>query len=85
MLFWSKSYFGAKKSKNRFSDQAVYVTITDANIGSLTSVHILFDNYFDHMPVKLDQNRTVRNMKTQNAKVFGKKWLTIFETVLTPF
>ena len=38
---------------------------------------------FDHMLVKFEQNRMVRN--TQNFKAFSKKCLTIFEKVLRPF
>ena len=35
------------------------------------------------MLVKFEQNRLVRNI--QNFKLFGKKWLAIFEEELTPF
>ena len=31
-----------------------YVIITDPDIGSLKSLHTLFDNYLDHMLVKLE-------------------------------
>ena len=40
---------------NWFSDQAFYVTISDADIGSLKSLHTLFDKYLDHMLVTFDQ------------------------------
>ena len=29
--------------------QAFYVTITDADIGSIKSLHTLFDKYLDHI------------------------------------
>ena len=34
----------------------MYVTITDADIGSLTSLHTLFGKYLNHMLVKFEQN-----------------------------
>ena len=39
-----------------------YVTVADAEIGSLKSLHrpTLFDKYSDHMVVKFEQNRMVR-------------------------
>ena len=69
--------------KNWFSDRVFYITIADADIESQTSLHTLFDKYLDHMLVKIEQNRTVRTV--QNFDLFDKKWLTIFEKVLTPF
>ena len=69
--------------KHLFSDRAFYVTIADADIGRLKSLYTLFDKYLDHMLVKFEQNRIVRNI--QNFVVFDKKkWLTIFDKVLTP-
>ena len=62
--------------KNWFSDQVFNVTIADADIGSLKSLHTLFDKYLDHMLVKFEQNRIVRTI--QNFELFDKKWLTIF-------
>ena len=47
------------------------------------SLHILFYKYLDHVLVKIEQNRMVRNI--QIFKLFDKKWLTIFYKVLTPF
>ena len=55
--------------------------ITDADIGSLKSLHALFDKYLDHM--KFEKNRMVRTI--QNFELFDKKWLAIFDKVLTPF
>ena len=58
-------------------------TITDADSGSLKSLHTLFDKYLDHMLMKFEQNRMVWTI--QNFELFDKKWLTIFDKVLTPF
>ena len=61
-----------------------YVTIINADVGSLKLLNTLFDKYLDHMLVKFEKkNRFVRNI--QNFVLFGKKWLTIFEKGLTPF
>ena len=62
-----------------------YVTIADANIGSLKSLrlHTLFGKYLNHMLVQFEQNRMVRTR--QNFELLEKKWLTIFDKVLTPF
>ena len=69
--------------KKLLSDRAFYVTIADADIGSLKSLHKLFNKYLDHMLVKFEQNRMVWTI--QNFVLFVKKWLTIFDKVLTPF
>ena len=53
-----------------FSDRAFYVTIADADIGTLKSLHTLFDMYLDHMLVKFEQNRVVRTI--QNFVLFDK-------------
>ena len=55
----------------------------DADIGSLKSLHTLFDKYLDHMLVKFEQNRMVRTI--QNFELFDKKIVNHFDTVLTPF
>ena len=61
-------------------DRAFNVTITDADIGSVKSLHI----DLDHMLVKFEQNRMVRNIL--RLKLFGKEWLPIFwESVDTIF
>ena len=60
-----------------------FVTIADADIGSLKSFHILFDKYLDHTLVKFEQNHVVRTI--QDFELFDKKWLTIFDKVLMPF
>ena len=41
--------------QNWFSNQASYVTVTDANIGNL--------KYMDHMLIKFEQNRMIRKVK----------------------
>ena len=78
-----KSFNGEFIATNWFSNQAFYVAIADTNSGSQKSLHALFDKYLDHMLEKFEQNHMVQNM--QNFGLFGKKWLTIFEKVLTPF
>ena len=50
---------------------------------SIKSLHTLFGKYLDHMLVKFEQNRMVQTV--QNFELFDKKWLTIFDKVLTPF
>ena len=50
-----------------FSDRTFYVTITDPDIGNLKSLHKLFDKYLDHVLVKCEQNRMIRNV--QNFKM----------------
>ena len=44
---------------------------TDTDIGSLKSLHTLFDKYLDHMLVNFEQNHTVWN--TENFELFEKK------------
>ena len=54
------------------SDRVFYITIADADIGSLKSLHTLFGRYLDHMLVNLNN-------------IVWFKWLTISDKVLTPF
>ena len=75
--FWWQIY-----CKNWFSDREFYVTITEADLGSLKFLHTLFGKYLNHMLVKFEQKFIVRNI--HNFKLFGKKRLSIFEKVLTP-
>ena len=77
-----KSYNGKFTAKNDFPIGHFYVAIADADIGSLKSLHTLFDTYLDQMLVKFEQNRILRTI--QNFGLFDKKWLT-FDKVLTPF
>ena len=49
-----------------------YVTIADADIKSLKSLHTLFDKYLDHMLVQFEQYRMVQTI--QNFELFDKKW-----------
>ena len=69
--------------QNSVFDRVCYITIADADIGSLKSLHTLFDKYLDHMLVEFEQNRMVQTI--QNCEIFDIKWLTIFDKVLTPF
>ena len=47
------------------------------------SLHTLFGKYLDHMLVKFEQNRVIRSI--QNFDLLDKKWLIIFDKLLTPF
>ena len=49
-----------------FLDHAFYVIITDVDIGSLKSLHTLFDKHLHHMLVKFEQNRMVQKFKILN-------------------
>ena len=46
-------------------------TVTNADIGSLKSLHTLFDKDLDHMMVKFEQNCMVQT--TRNFELFDKK------------
>ena len=61
--------------KNWFSDRVLYITISNADIWSLKSLHALFDKYLDHMLVTFEQSCMVRTI--QNFELIDKKWLTI--------
>ena len=54
-----KSFNGKFTAKIDFSMWVFYITITDADIVSLKSLHILFDMYLAHILVKFEQNRMV--------------------------
>ena len=56
--------------KNWFSDWLFYVTIADADIGSLKSMHTLFDKYLDHMLVEFEQNRMIQSLHTTQILSF---------------
>ena len=58
-----KSSNGKFTVKNWFSEWIFYVTIADADIGSLKSLHTLFDKYLDHMLVKFEQNRMLQTIQ----------------------
>ena len=70
--------------KNWFSDRIFYVTIDDVDIGSLKSLHSLFDKYLDHILFEFERNRMVQKT-IQNFELFDKQWLTIIDKILTPF
>ena len=46
-------------------------TIANADIGSLKSLHTLFDKYLDHLLVKFEQNCMVQTK--QNFEISDKK------------
>ena len=80
----ARKKFNKFTAKIDFFDRAFYVTIADADIERLKSLHKLFENYLDHMLMKFEQNRMVRTI--QIFVLFDKKkWLTIFDKVLAPF
>ena len=49
--------------QNLIFHSGIYVTIADADIGSLKSFHTLFDKYLDLMLVKFEQNRMVQTIQ----------------------
>ena len=60
--------------------------IANANIGSLKSLHTLFDTYLEYIPVEFETNYMVQNV--QNFEFFDKKnraFKQIFDKSLTPF
>ena len=61
--------------QNWFSDREFYITIADADIGSLKFLHTLFYKYLI-MLVKFEQNRMVRII--QNTELFDKKMVNSF-------
>ena len=55
-------------------------TIADADIGSLKSLHTLFDKYLDHMLVKFEQNcmiRTIQNLVLFDPKMVNNFWQSV--------
>ena len=69
-----KSLNGKNYPQIDFPHRAFYITFTDPDIRSPKSLRTLFDKFLDHMLVKCEQNRIVRNI--QMVKNFNK--------VLTP-
>ena len=49
------SISNANYCKQTISDRVFYVTIADADVGSLKSLHTIFDKYLDHMLVNLNK------------------------------
>ena len=76
-----KSFNGKFTAKIDFSNR--HFKLPYADIRSLKSLHTLFDKCLDHMLVQFEQNRMVRTIPI--FELFDKKWLTIFDKVLTPF
>ena len=58
-----KSLNGKFTAKIDFFNRAFYVTITDADNGSLKSLHRLFHKYLDNMLVKFEKNRWVQTIQ----------------------
>ena len=61
-------------------------TVANTDIGSLKSLHTLFDKYLDHMLGNFEQSCMVQIIR--NLELFDKKiWFlkTIFDKALTPF
>ena len=72
-----KSFNNSKFTcKHWFYDRVFYVTITDAEIGSLNSLHTLCGKYLDHMLVEFEQNHMVQT--TWNFELFDKKMINHF-------
>ena len=70
-----KSFDGKFTVKIEFpfgvSDRVLCIIIADVDIGSLKSLHTLFEKYLDHMLVKFEQNGMVRTI--QNFELFDQK------------
>ena len=47
--------FNGKLLQKLFFRSGIYITIADTDIGSLKSLHTLFDKYLDHILVKFEQ------------------------------
>ena len=58
-----KSFNGKFTAKIDFPIGHFILTIADADIGSIKSLHTLIDKYLDHMLVKFEQNRMVRTIQ----------------------
>ena len=72
-----KSSNGKFTAKIDFLIRHFIVTIADAHIESLKSLHTLFDKNLHHMLVKIHQSRM--GWIIQNFEIFDKKCLTILE------
>ena len=66
---------------SKFAVKTLPVTVANADIGSLKSLHTLFDKFLDHMLVNLDQ--IVWAKLHEVVSFWGKK--NIFDKALTPF
>ena len=66
-----------KNFNDKFLQKIIFRSgIVDADIGSLKSLHTLFDKLLDHMLVKFEQNRMVRTV--HNFELFDKKIINHF-------
>ena len=73
-----KKFNGKFTEKFDFTIGHFMVTIANADIESIKSLHTLFDKYLDNMQVKFEQNRMVRiiyiyKKKKKKKKVFDEK------------
>ena len=74
---------------NKFGDKTLSCQRCKCSIGSVKSLPTLSDTCLDHMLVKFEQNRTVRNIKKYELfngkrgflKLFFKRFDVIFEDV----
>ena len=66
-----KTFNGKLMAKIDFPIGHFMLPLLDADIGSLKSLHTLFDTYVDQMLVEFEQNRMVRTI--QNVVLFDKK------------
>ena len=64
----------ASTDKNKKS----HYTIADADIGSLKSLHTLFDKHLDQMLVEFEQNFMVRTSNYTNILAFWQKMVYHF-------
>ena len=53
----ARKSFNSKFTAKIDCDRAFYLLFADADIGSLKSLHTLFDKYLDLMLVEFEQNR----------------------------
>ena len=55
----ARNSFNVKFTAKNIFRYSILITITDADIESLKSLHTLFDKYLDHMLMKFEHNRMV--------------------------
>ena len=69
-----------KKKKHRFSDPVLYVTIADADIGSLEPLHTLFDKYLNK--IVWSKLNKIWSFLTKNGYFFDKALTPFWKTFL---
>ena len=55
----ARNSFNSKFTTKIYFQLGILFTIADADIGSLKSLHALFDKYLEHILVKFEQNHMV--------------------------